>query len=108
MNKPRNQREEVLYTLLNEANITHRTMPFVMNLTSVITKLRNAGVIITCRDRPHVNKFGRKITYGEWSIPWWARDEARDIYERMTKEVEVERIPDTIEECYGIGSEVTI
>ncbi len=89
MNKPRNQREEVLYTLLREANITHLSLPWVMNLTSVIAKLRNAGVVINCHDQSHVNKFGRKITYGVWSIPATNFASAVRIYERMTKELEV-------------------
>ncbi len=59
----------MLYTLLREANITHLSLPWVMNLTSVIAKLRQAGVVIECQDKPHINKFGRKITYGVWSIP---------------------------------------
>ncbi len=89
MNKPRNQREEVLYTLLREANITHLSLPWVMNLTSVIAKLRNAGVVINCHDQSHVNKFGRKITYGVWSIPATNFASAVRIYERMTEELEV-------------------
>ncbi len=91
MNKPRNQREEVLYTLLTDEGhgITHLSLPFVMNLTSVIAKLRNAGVVINCHDQSHVNKFGRKITYGVWSIPATNFASAVRIYERMTKELEV-------------------
>ncbi|MBK8150829.1 MAG: hypothetical protein IPK58_22160 [Acidobacteria bacterium] len=89
MKLPRNQREEVLYMLLREANITHLSLPYVMNLTSVIAKLRNAGVVINCHDQSHVNKFGRKITYGVWSIPWNELESAVQIYERMTKELEV-------------------
>ena len=89
MNKPRNQREEVLYMLLREANITHLSLPYVMNLTSVIAKLRNAGVVINCHDQSHVNIFGRKVTYGVWSIPATNFASAVRIYERMTKELEV-------------------
>ncbi len=89
MKLPRNQREEVLYTLLREANITHLSLPWVMNLTSVIAKLRNAGVVIECQDKPHINKFGRKITYGVWSIPATEFYNAWKIYDEMTKELEV-------------------
>ena len=89
MKLPRNQREEVLYTLLREANITHLSLPWVMNLTSVIAKLRNAGVVIECQDKPHINKFGRKITYGVWSIPATEVYNAWKIYDEMTKELEV-------------------
>ncbi len=86
MNKPRNQREEVLYTLLREANITHLSLPWVMNLTSVIAKLRQTGVVINCHDQSHVNKFKRKITYGVWSIPATEFYNAWKIYDKMTEE----------------------
>ncbi len=86
MKLPRNQREEVLYTLLTDEGhgITHLSLPFVMNLTSVIAKLRNAGVVIECRDQSHVNKFKRKITYGVWSIPWNELESAVRIYNKMS------------------------
>lgn len=72
INKPTNQRAEVLYLLIKHDCINRRDVLLdtgILNVTARIANLRNSHQIaIDCKRIETKNKFGRKISYGQWSI----------------------------------------
>jgi hypothetical protein len=80
--KPTSQSSEVLYLLLEGKKTT---MDFfkngIMNPTARISDLRSLGVQIICDKVDHVNKFGRKINYGQFTI--LNTTESLEIYKKI-------------------------
>ena len=72
LNQPNNQTQEVLYELIMHDKINRREMFIstgILNLTARISDLRNKHDIgILCTEIEVINKFGRKVSYGEWSL----------------------------------------
>ena len=69
---PKNQTQEIVYELITHDKINRREMfnsTGILNLTARIADLRNKYYVpIICTEIMIINKFGRKISYGEWSI----------------------------------------
>ena len=70
--KPVNQITEVMYMLLTRKSINVRQMMFdtgILNLTARISDIRiKYGVDIVCEKQIVKNKFGRKISFGKWTL----------------------------------------
>lgn len=70
--KPKNQTAEVLYLLINNNCINRQSIMFdtgILNVTARIANLRNIHQIaIDCKRFETTNKFGRMVSYGQWSI----------------------------------------
>jgi hypothetical protein len=72
MNKPLNQTAEVLFELIQKKNVS-RMMFFkntgILNVTARIAELRiDYGIEIRCKKVSAMNKHGRTIKYGVWSL----------------------------------------
>ena len=70
-NLPSSQTGEVLYYLLTVPKVTTRLLMSdlgMLNPTARISQLRAKGLNIKCKDIEFKNKFGRKRTYGEFSL----------------------------------------
>jgi len=68
---PESQIQEVLFELLSRLYIDRKTMMLssgILNLTARITNLRNKGVKIISNKIKSVNKYGREITFCQWSL----------------------------------------
>lgn len=69
---PTSQKEEVLYYLIKLFSISREQMmreAFVLNLPDVILRLRYDDVLPIARnDVSVINKFGRKVTYGQYQL----------------------------------------
>ena len=89
MNLPKTQLQEVLYMLLNDEIITYRTVFInsgIINLTARISDLRNTHFLdVPCKRVKTVNKFGRAINYGSWSLS--DPEEAKIVYDKLNKEL---------------------
>jgi hypothetical protein len=72
LKKPVNQMAEVLYLLLKNKSVTRRSALLdtgILNVPARIMDLRNIHHIPIILTRVSaVNKFGRSINYGSWSI----------------------------------------
>jgi hypothetical protein len=72
LKKPVNQMAEVLYLLLKNKSVTRRSALLdtgILNVPARIMDLRNIHHIPIVLTRVSaVNKFGRSINYGSWSI----------------------------------------
>jgi hypothetical protein len=72
LKKPVNQMAEVLYLLLKNKSVTRRSALLdtgILNVPARIMDLRNKHHIPIILTRVSaVNKFGRGINYGSWSI----------------------------------------
>ena len=73
MNKPKTQIQEVLYCLINSDSIDRRQMLLetgILNVTARIAELRKKhSLYISCDEIDVTNKYGRKVSYGRWSLP---------------------------------------
>lgn len=71
MNKPTNQRTELLHLLITKKDVTTRFIQnhlFILNVTSGITYLRGKGCDIVC-DLIHIrNRYGRLVKYGRFNL----------------------------------------
>ena len=78
LEKPKNQTAEVLYELIQAGFITRRSIMNdlgILNLTARIADLRiRYDIEIKCTRVKAVNKHGRAVIYGLWSI-----DDIKDI-----------------------------
>ena len=82
MEKPRNQLAEVLYVLLHQPQTSLEIIQNgVLNPTSKISQLRAKGVQILCDNMNVRNKFGRKISYGVFSI--LNKEESKEVYNQI-------------------------
>lgn len=84
--KPKKQKCEVLYELLNCDRAGRRyimTMTGILNVPARILDLRRDGVNIICEKVETTNKHGRKISYGEWHIPKEDKPIAIEIYKNI-------------------------
>ena len=82
MQQPVKQLSEVLYLLIEGKKTSMDLIQNgVINPSSKIFELRKLGVNILCEDIKHNNKFGRKMTYGNFSV--LNRKEAKEIYKRI-------------------------
>lgn len=83
--KPKKQISEVLYELITRPSINRKYMfneTGILNVTARIANLRNIwGLDIVCTKIDAINKHGRKIQYGEWSLSH--KDEAIIIYNQI-------------------------
>ena len=72
LKQPTNQTAEVLYELIQSGFITRRSIMNdlgILTLTAWIADLRiRHGVVIKCTRVKAVNKHGRAVIYGLWSI----------------------------------------
>lgn len=72
LKKPNNQLAEVLYLLLKNKSVTRRSALLdtgILNVPARIMDLRNIHHIPIVLTRVSaVNKFGRGVNYGSWSI----------------------------------------
>lgn len=72
LKKPVNQMAEVLYLLIKNKSVTRRSALLdtgILNVPARIMDLRNKHHIQIILTRiSAVNKFGRSINYGSWSI----------------------------------------
>lgn len=70
--KPKNQNAEVLYLLINNKCINRQSIMYdtgILNVTARIANLRNIHQIaIDCKRVSVLNKFGRSVNFGVWSI----------------------------------------
>ena len=70
--KPKNQTAEVLYELIKNTSINRRDLIIstgILNVTARIANLRNIHQIaIDCKRVSVLNKFGRSVNFGVWSI----------------------------------------
>ena len=84
---PKNQTAEVLYFLLKCEQITFSyiyTMTGILNLSARLSNLRlDYGLDIPCVEKQVKNKFGRKISYGTWSLT--DKEQGRIIYSKINK-----------------------
>jgi hypothetical protein len=89
MKKPNNQIREVLYELIKNSAMTR--MDFfrqtgILNVTARIANLRNIYRIdVRCKKIHTINKHGRKICYGSWSLDPRTLDDVKVIYEKINK-----------------------
>ena len=89
MKKPNNQTSEVLYELIKNSAMTR--MDFfrqtgILNVTARIANLRNIyGIDVRCKKIHTINKHGRKISYGSWSLDPRTLDDVKVIYEKINK-----------------------
>jgi hypothetical protein len=88
MKKPTNQIAEVLYELMHKP-MSHRQ--FVINngilcVTAKIANLRAMGFEIPCREMAAKNKYGRRISYGVWTLTDNDRDLAATMYGRINND----------------------
>lgn len=72
LEKPLNQTAEVLYELINKnsaSRIELMEMTGCLNITAVISRLRlNHEILVNCDFRNVINKFGRPVKYGIYTI----------------------------------------
>lgn len=84
---PKNQTAEILYCLLNYDKITFRQVfqeTGIVNLGARISNLRlDYGLDIPCTEIETKNKFGRKISYGSWSLI--DKEQGRIIYSKINR-----------------------
>jgi hypothetical protein len=84
---PKNQTSEILYFLLTNDKINFSyiyAMTGILNLSARISDLRlNYGLEIPCVEVETKNKFGRKISYGTWSLK--DKEQARIIYSKINR-----------------------
>ena len=85
LSKPESQLQEVLYYLIKRIFIDRRQMMLsvgVLNLPEAIRKLRhNYGLTINLSEVKTENKFGRKVTFGKYSLEH--KKDASDIYRKI-------------------------
>lgn len=85
--RPKNQRQEVLFTLLNGGKYSRKYFMdhlWVMNVTAQIEVLRNKYFIPIEMERVHVsNKYGREVVYGKYHIKPEHIDYARAKYRAL-------------------------
>lgn len=76
--KPKNQNAEVLYELIKNTFVTRKDLLLstgILNATARISNLRNKYLIeVHCDKIKTTNKFGRDITYGQWSVSKKVKD----------------------------------
>jgi len=84
---PKNQTAEVLYFLLQVDKIDYSYIYWqtgILNLSARISDLRlNYGLDIPCLEIETKNKFGRKISYGSWSLK--DKEQGRIIYSKINR-----------------------
>lgn len=84
---PKNQTAEVLYFLLKNEKIDYKLIYVptgILNLSARISDLRlDYGLDIPCKEVETKNKFGRKISYGTWSLT--DKESGRIIYSKINK-----------------------
>jgi len=82
---PKNQNAEVLFYLLNLDKISFADVygnTGILNLSARISNLRlDYGLDIPCTEVETKNKFGRKISYGTWSLKY--KEQGRIIYSKI-------------------------
>ena len=84
MKLPICQKTEVLYSLLQGQMTTLQMVSLgICNPTSVMTGLRKEGVDVVCNKINRKNKYGRKISYGKFTIGNLSK--AKSIYNKLTK-----------------------
>jgi hypothetical protein len=82
MERPKNQLAEVLYVLLHAPQTSLDIIQNgVLSPTSKISQLRARGVQVLCDNINTRNKFGRKISYGVFSI--LNKDESIEVYNQI-------------------------
>lgn len=83
--KPQTQLQEVLYYLIKRIYIDRRQMMLsvgVLNLPEYIRRLRhNEGLTIKLSEVVVENKFGRKVSFGKYSLE--NKKEAAEVYRRI-------------------------
>jgi hypothetical protein len=78
---PKSQTQEVLYELIMRLYIDRKTMMLscsVLNLTSIISRLRYLGVKIKTEKIEVKNKFGRDVFFARYSLV--NKKESKNIY----------------------------
>ncbi|NJL75298.1 MAG: hypothetical protein HC892_09970 [Saprospiraceae bacterium] len=89
MKSPKTQTAEVLYELLTNKSITRASIMTdtgILNLTARIADLRlRAHISIDCAYVNVLNKHGRKVRYGKWSINPSDIDYAKEAYLKINK-----------------------
>ncbi|MGD2113406.1 MAG: helix-turn-helix domain-containing protein [Acidobacteriota bacterium] len=81
---PESQVQEVLFELINRLFIDRRTMMLssgVWNLTARISNLRNMGLKIISNPISSHNKYGREITYVQYSLE--SKKDAVSLYMKL-------------------------
>lgn len=84
---PKNQTAEILYFLLTSVSIDFSyiyAMTGILNLSARLSNLRlDYGLDIPCQEVEAKNKFGRKISYGTWTLT--DKDQGRIIYSKINR-----------------------
>jgi hypothetical protein len=87
INNPKNQTAEVLYFLLKCESINFSYIyaeTGILNLSARLSNLRlDYGLEIPCIEVNAKNKFGRKISYGTWSLK--DKNQGRIIYSKINR-----------------------
>ena len=85
--KPTSQLTEVLFYLLKRNSITFKQIHFdcgILNLSARISDLRNEHLLdIPCKKMETINKFGRNISYGSWSLT--NKEKGLKVYNKLVK-----------------------
>lgn len=81
---PESQIQEVLFELINRLFISRRIMMLscgVLNLTAIISELRNKGLKIASDQVKSINKYGREATSVRYRLE--DKKEAVKLYKKM-------------------------
>lgn len=81
---PESQIQEVLFELINRLFISRRIMMLscgVLNLTAIISELRNKGLNIVSTEIKSINKYGRQVSSVRYSLE--NKKEAVKFYKNM-------------------------
>lgn len=84
--RPKNQIQEVLHYLITKKYASRRTLMLDINCWNApeaIRKLRDKGVLIRTETIYGVNRFGREISWGIYSLT--NEERAREIYFKLIK-----------------------
>jgi len=89
LNLPKNQTAEVLHELIMHHDITRGsaiTNLGILNITARIANLRiKHDIPVICTKVMTINKFGRGISYGKWSLLERDKEYAVEVYNRINK-----------------------
>jgi hypothetical protein len=82
MKSPKNQLMEVFNLLLTSQVTSFEIIKLgILNPTARISQLRSKGVDVICTEMPHINKFGRKCSFGVFKLA--NKKEANKIYKLL-------------------------
>lgn len=86
--QPKTQTAEVLYEFLHSDSLTRSDFfksTHILNVTARIADLRKLGLNIICEHKNVQNKFGRKVSFGAWSLAKEDKEKAVKIYRTINQ-----------------------